>query len=78
MLENIINNLSGFEVNRHGDCWDHHVAAIRIYQDDNELVVVKFNSMKIQAITWRSVLDMNMGEDLVVKTIDTMGYESRV
>ena len=72
MIENIINMLSGFEVNRHGDCWDNAQAAIRLYQDDNELIVVKFNNMRNQLITWRSVLDLAMGDDLIVKVIDTM------
>ena len=61
---------SGFTPNKWGDAFDN--GNYRVYFDDNQAHVVKFNNPKAQLIQWDSVIDMNMGEDKAMIIINTM------
>ena len=60
----------GFELNVHGDAWDKKNT--RVYFDDIDIIVVRFNNCKAQLIEWKNRIDGNMPLDAKISVIFTM------
>ena len=68
-MRDLITN-EGFTVNVHGDAFDR--GNYRVYFDDTNVHVIKFNNQKSQLIEWDSVVDLNMGEKKAMQIINAM------
>jgi len=60
----------GFRLNIHGDAWDKDNT--RVYFDDIDIIVVRFNNPKSQIIEWKNRIDGNMTFDQKTSLIFTM------
>ena len=60
----------GFKLNIHNDAWDKENT--RVYFDDTDIVVVRFNNTKSQLIEWKNTIDGNMTFDQKTSLIFTM------
>jgi len=76
MIEKITKAIPGFNPNIHGDAYDHEKSSVRIYADDLDLMVVKFNNLKNQSIKWRSTLPMQMPYNLIIKILTDITNEN--
>ena len=60
----------GFKINIHGDAWDKDNT--RVYFDDIDIVVVRFDTAKNQIINWKNTIDGNMPIDGVASILFSM------
>ena len=71
-MKEIAKKINGFKINVHGDAYDHDKAAVRIFNDDSDIVIVKFNNMKNRSIVWESRLGAGMPIDMKIQIIKSI------
>lgn len=72
MSKQIIGKLkeAGFKANIHGDAFDR--GDYRVYFDDIDLNLVKFNNPKSQLVEWSTPLTTNMPEAKLLNAIEAL------
>ena len=68
-MKEIAKKINGFKLHIHGAAYDHEKAAIRIYEDDGDITIVKFNNMKNRSIVWKSNLGAGMPTEMKIQII---------
>ena len=61
---------NGFTVNVHGDAYDN--GQYRVFFDDIDIHVIKFNDPKIQIVEWENTISGNIGAEKIMTIIDAM------
>lgn len=60
----------GFKANVHGDAFDK--GTTRVYFDDNEIVISRFDNPKNRILLWKNRIDGNMPVDAIESLLFTM------